>query len=230
MNIEVWSDVVCPWCYIGKRRLESALKQFEHRDDVTVTWRSFELNPNTPHRVEGPLVEALASKYGVPVSQAEQMMQRVTDAAAGEGITMRFDIAQTGNTFDAHRLIHHASESGLRSEMKERLLAACFTEGQAISDRAVLASLAADVGLDRDTALAMLESEGHAEAVRAEERQAQAYGAGGVPFFVIDQKYGVSGAQPSETLLQVLNTAHSERAPAVPTASDACDEDGCAVP
>ena len=228
VNIEVWSDVVCPWCYIGKRRLESALEQFEHRDDVTVTWRSFELDPSTPKTLDQPLDELLARKYGTTVQQARQMQKRVEDAAAEEGITMRFDIARTGNTFDAHRVIHHAREAGRDADVKERLLQAYFTQGRPISDPDTLADIAGEAGLDRDAVRAMLDTDAHADAVREEERKAHGYGAGGVPFFVIDERYGVSGAQPSETLLKVMRTVHADSAPEVADA-DACDDDGCAI-
>lgn len=228
MKIEVWSDVVCPWCYIGKRRLEAALAQFPQRDEVEVTYRSFELDPKAPVALDISLEEMLAQKYGMTAAQARQAQQRVVDTAAGEGITMRFDRAKTGNTFDAHRVIHHAREAGLDGAMKERLLAAYFTDGRAISDRDDLARLAGEVGLDEAAVRAMLDTDAHTTDVRDEERRAHAYGAGGVPFFVIDERYGVSGAQPTETLLQVLNKVQEERAPAV-EAGPACDDDGCAI-
>lgn len=228
MKIEVWSDVVCPWCYIGKRRLEAALAQFPQRDEVEVTFRSFELDPKAPVALDISLEEMLAQKYGMTAAQARQAQQRVVDTAAGEGITMRFDRAKTGNTFDAHRVIHHAREAGLDGAMKERLLAAYFTDGRAISDRDDLARLAGEVGLDEAAVRAMLDTDAYTTDVRDEERRAHAYGAGGVPFFVIDERYGVSGAQPTETLLQVLNKVQEERAPAV-EAGPACDDDGCAI-
>jgi predicted DsbA family dithiol-disulfide isomerase len=210
MKVEVWSDVVCPWCYIGKRRLEGALATFEHRDDVEVEYRSFELDP-TAVATEGGLGQRLADKYGVSLDQAQAMHSRVTDAAAAEGLYYRLDIAQPGNTFDAHRLIHLAGTEGLRTEMKERLMLAYFSEGRPVGDRETLVELAQEVGVDRDEANAVLAGDRFAEEVRADEREAAELGISGVPFFVIDRRYGVSGAQPSELLLQALQKAWSER-------------------
>ena len=211
MKVEVWSDVVCPWCYIGKRRLEGALAGWEHADDVDVQYRSFELNP-AAQPVEGrPLDQRLADKYGVSLDQARAMNSRVTDAAAAEGLYYRLDIARPGNTFDAHRLIHLASSQGLRSEMKERLMAAYFGEGKPVGDHGTLVDLAAEVGLDRERAAAVLAGDEFTTDVRAEEREAADLGINGVPFFVIDRRYGVSGAQPSELLRDALEKAWGEQ-------------------
>ena len=211
MKVEVWSDVVCPWCYIGKRRLEAALAGWDHEGEVEVEYRSFELNPSAPPSEGRPLDQRLADKYGVSLEQAQAMNSRVTDAAAAEGLYYRLDIAQPANTFDAHRIIHLAASMGLRTEMKERLMAAYFSEGRAIGDRETLVDLAAEVGLDRERATAMMASDEFAGAVRAEEREASELGISGVPFFVIDRRYGVSGAQPSQLLRQALDRAWSER-------------------
>ncbi len=204
MQVDIWSDVVCPWCYIGKRRFESALAEFEGRDDVRVVWHSFELDPSAPRRREQPTIEYLASKYGMPLAQAQQMEDNVTSVASAEGLT--YDLANTksGNSFDAHRLIHFAAANGKQDEMKERLLAAYFTEGKAISDAATLVELAEQVGLDRDEAVAVLGSDAFAAEVRGDEGTAQQLGISGVPFFVFEQKYGVSGAQSSEVFARVL--------------------------
>ena len=134
MEVEIWSDVACPWCYVGKRRFEAALGQFEHRDDVTITWRSFELDPEAPGEREGDRAEHLASKYGMSVEQAHQAESQMTQTAAGEGLDFRFGIARAGNTFDGHRLVHLAKAHGLQDAMKERLLQAYFSEGELISD------------------------------------------------------------------------------------------------
>lgn len=226
MRVEVWSDVVCPWCYIGKRRLEAAIAAFD--GDVEVHWRSFELDPNAPRSLATPLTEMLARKYGMSVERARQMQDHVATTAAADGLDFHFDKARTGNTFDAHRLIHHAKSKGHGAEMKERLLAAYFTEGRAISDHTELSALAGEIGLDATEAAEVLASGAYAEDVRKDERQAHAYGARGVPFFVIDGRYGVSGAQPAETLLQVLRQARAE-APQPVEAAPGCDDDGCAV-
>ena len=243
MKVEIWSDVVCPWCYIGKRRFESALAQFAHRDDVEVEWRSFELDPTTQSLStpgEGPgHAELIASKYGMPLAQAEAAVASVTEAAAGQGLDFHLDRSLRSNTFDAHRLIHLAADHGLQDEAKERFMRAYFSEGEPVGDRAALVRLAVDAGLDGDDVERVLAGEEYADAVRSDEAEARALGISGVPFFVVDRKYGVSGAQPAEQLLQVLDRAWSERSPltlvgagAVGTAGEtdeACGPDGCPV-
>ena len=156
MDVEIWSDIACPWCYIGKRRFEAALAEFEHRDDVRVTWRSFELDPSAPHEREGDNATRIAEKYGITVERAREMGRTVTDAAAGEGLDFHLDIQRSGTTFDGHRVIHLAAERGLQDAMKERLLHAYFTEGQLISDHETLVRLAVEVGLDEDEVRATL--------------------------------------------------------------------------
>ena len=212
VKVEVWSDVVCPWCYIGKRRLEGALARFEHAGDVEVEYRSFELNPAASSTESGPLDQRLADKYGVGLDQARAMNSRVTDTAAAEGLHYRLDIAQPSNTFDAHRLIHLAGAFGLKAAMKERLMAAYFSEGRRIGDPGTLVELAVEVGIDPRRARAAMASDEFAADVRTEEREAAELGISGVPFFVLDRRYGVSGAQPSELLLEALQKAWSEGA------------------
>jgi predicted DsbA family dithiol-disulfide isomerase len=169
-----------------------------------VEFRSFELNPNAPAQQEGNLEEALARKYGVSLEQARAMNARVVDAAAGEGLHYRYDLAKRGNTFDAHRLLHLAEALGLQPAMKERLMAAYFMEGRAIGDRDTLVELAGEVGVDVDRARATLDSDAYTDDVRADESEATELGITGVPFFVINRRYGVSGAQPPEVLLEAL--------------------------
>ena len=204
MKVEIWSDVVCPWCYIGKRRFESALEQFGHRGEVEVEFRSFELNPNADPAEQGNLEEALARKYRLSLEQARALNARVVDAAAGEGLHYRLDIAKRGNTFDAHRLIHLAATMGLQAAMKERLLAAYFTEGKAIGDQDTLVELAAEIGIDAEQARTVLADGSFGDQVREDEREATELGITGVPFFVINRRYGVSGAQPPELILKAL--------------------------
>jgi predicted DsbA family dithiol-disulfide isomerase len=213
MRVEIWSDVVCPWCYIGKRRFESALGRFEHRDAVEVEFRSFELNPSAPANEGTNLDEVLARKYGFSVEQARALNTRVVNAAAGEGLHYRLDIAKHGNTLDAHRLIHLAATEGRQAAMKERLLAAYFTEGKAISDRDTLVELATEVGIEDERARAVLDSDEFVDAVHGDEREAMELGINGVPFFVINRRYGVSGAQPPDVLLDALETAWNEAHP-----------------
>ena len=191
MRVEIWSDVVCPWCYIGKRRFEAALAQFEHAGDVEVTWRSFELDPNAPPVQTEPHAERLARKYGVSLQQVEAMDARLVGEAKKEGLDFRLAESKGGNTFDAHRLIHFAGESGRAGEMKERLMKAYFTEGVAIGERGELVRLAVEVGFDEADVKGMLSSDQFANEVRADEARARAFGISGVPFFAIDERYGV---------------------------------------
>jgi predicted DsbA family dithiol-disulfide isomerase len=210
MTVEVWSDVVCPWCYIGKRRLEAALDLFEHRDRVNVAWRSFELDPNAPRAPDQTVREMLAAKYGVSLAQADAMQERVAHMAAQEGLHYRLDLTKRTNTFDAHRLIHFASTQGKQGAMKERLMRAYFMEGAAPGDPETLLSLAVEVGLDADAARGVIAGNTHAGDVRADEERAVRLGIRGVPFFLAEGKYGASGAQPAEVLRDLLQRAWDE--------------------
>lgn len=219
MDIEIWSDIACPWCYIGKRRFETALEQFEHRDDVNVTWRSFELDPGAPHERTGDRAERLAQKYGMTVEQAREAERQLTDVATGEGLDFRFDIARSGTTFDAHRLVHLAEIHNLQDAMKERLLQAYFTEGELMSDHQTLVRIALEVGLEEQEVCELLAGERYADEVRADERTAAELGISGVPTFVVDRKLGASGAQPPEALLDLLRQGWAKRSPASALAS-----------
>jgi predicted DsbA family dithiol-disulfide isomerase len=210
LAVEIWSDVVCPWCYIGKRRFESALAQFEHRDEVGLRWRSFELDPDAPRIAEVTGPERLAAKYGVSLEQARAMNANVTGIAAGEGLEYRLDRTRGGNTFDAHRLIQLAADEGIQDAVKERLMRGYFAEGEPIGDHDALARLTADAGLDPGAARALLAGDAHADSVRADEQLARQLGITAVPFFVLDRRYGVSGAQPAEILLGALQQAWEE--------------------
>jgi predicted DsbA family dithiol-disulfide isomerase len=214
LDVEIWSDVACPWCYIGKRRFEAALEQFEHRDDVEVTWRSFELDPGAPHERTGDRAERLAEKYGMTVQQAREAEERLTAVAAEEELPFRFDIARSGSTFDGHRVVHLAGAHALRDAMKERLLRAYFTEGELISDHDTLIRLAVEVGLDQQEVRELLAGERYAEEVREDERAAGELGISAVPTFVIDRKLGASGAQPPDALLDLLRKGWAEHTPA----------------
>jgi predicted DsbA family dithiol-disulfide isomerase len=209
MNVEIWSDVVCPWCYIGKRRFESALARYEHRDEVVIEWKSFELDPHAPSGVPISLVEALASKYGRTRAEAQQMLNSTTATAAGEGLEYQFERAVRANTFNAHQAIHLAASHGRQGELEERLFRAYFTEGANVDDVATLVALAGEVGLDADEVHSALDEQKFADAVRSDEAEATALGISAVPFFVFDRTYGVSGAQPADTLLEVLRRAEA---------------------
>ncbi|MDB4886058.1 MAG: dsbA [Gemmatimonadetes bacterium] len=232
MQIDIWSDIACPWCYVGKRRFEQALSRFEHRDRVTVQWRSFELDPGAPAVQAEPQAELLARKYRMPLAQAEAMNARMTAAAAEEGLDFHFERVKVGNTFDAHRLVHLAHASGLQDAMKERLMRAYLTEGLAIGTQEVLQRLAEDVGLDAEQVRATLASDRFADEVRGEENDARELGITGVPFFVLGGKYGVSGAQSPDTLLEAIRQAYAETEPKVTMLGGdaaACGPDGCEI-
>jgi predicted DsbA family dithiol-disulfide isomerase len=211
VDVEIWSDVACPWCYVGKRRFEAALERFEHRDEVHVSWRSFELDPEAPSEREGNRAERLAAKYGMTVEQAREAEQRLTAVAAEEGLNFRFDVARSGSTFDAHRIVHLAAEHGLEDTMKERLLRGYFTEGELMADHDTLARLAVEVGLDEREARETLAADRFAEQVRADERTAAGLGIAAVPTFVVERKLGVSGAQSPDALLELLREGWAKR-------------------
>jgi len=234
MQVEIWSDVVCPWCYLGKRRFEQALEGFEHRDEVEVVFRSFELDPTiTPGTTEAT-VDMLARKYGMSLAQAHDAQRQMEQRAAGDGLEFRMDGLRSGNTRDAHRLLHLAKEHGKEPQLVERLHRAYFTEQTSVFDADTLADLAVEVGLDRADAEKVLATDAYADAVEADERTARELGATGVPFFVIDRKYGVSGAQPADAFVQVLERAWSESHPQLEhvghdAAGEVCGPDGCPV-
>lgn len=212
MKIEIWSDIACPWCYIGKRRFEQALDQFPHRDALDIVWRSFELDPTAPARQTIPTVELLATKYRMSAEKAQTMMDNMTATGAIDGLEFRFDRSISGNTFDAHRLIHFAATVGQRAGMIERLFAAYFTEGEAMGDHDTLVRLARDIGLDANAVRDMLSSTAHAIDVRSDEARAQQFGVTGVPFFAINERYGISGAQPAAAIVEALTKAWKESA------------------
>jgi predicted DsbA family dithiol-disulfide isomerase len=210
MRVEIWSDLVCPWCYVGKRRFERALAAFEHRDQVEVVHRSFELDERfPPGRVENQTA-SLAKKYGLTVAQARARQQQLQAQAAAEGLELRLVDGLVGNTFDAHRLVHLAREHGLQDRTMERLLRAHFIEQRSLFDHDSLVTLAAEAGLDREEAARVLAGDTHAAAVRADEAEAHALGAHGVPFFVFDRQLAVSGAQPPDVLSEVLAEAWAD--------------------
>ncbi|MEO8969614.1 MAG: DsbA family oxidoreductase [Solirubrobacteraceae bacterium] len=213
MDVEIWSDIACPWCYVGKRRFESALAQFEHADEVRVTWRSFELDPTAPREREGDLAARLAEKYGMTLEQAQASQRQLTEVAASEGLNFRFDIARSGLTFDGHRIIHLAAEHGLQDAMKERLLLAYFGEGELVGDGETLMRLATEVGLPEPEVRATVDGDRYADAVREDEMAAQRLGISAVPTFVVNRALGASGAHPSEQLLDLLRQGWARQAP-----------------
>jgi len=204
-TLEIWADIVCSWCYVGKRHLETALEGFGE-DDVEIVWRSFELDPTLPADA-GSADEELARRRGLTLAEARAMHEETERMGAEIGIRFDFARARRGNTFDAHRVLHMARAEGRQTPVLDRLLAAYFAEGEPIGDRAALARVAGSAGLDSEAVSAMLESDAHAADVRAEEREAAALGITAVPFFVIDRRYGLAGAHPAETLREAIAQA-----------------------
>jgi len=213
IQVDIWSDIACPWCYIGKRNFETALSGWEHRADVAVTWHSFELDPHAPAERVGDLTERLADKYGVSIEQARATQARITALAADAGLDLHFETARSGNTFDGHRLVHLAAAHGKQDAMTERLFSAYFSEGELIADHETLARLAGSVGLPAAEVGGTLGSDRYADDVRLDESTAHALGITAVPFFVVDRAYGASGAQPPAVLASLLDKACSERRP-----------------
>lgn len=216
IKIDIWSDIACPWCYIGKRKFENgaaafALKTGDTAPEVIVEYHSYELSPDTPVDFEGSAIDFLAGHKGVPAAQAADMVGRVTGIAKDVGLDYDYDALQHTNTVKAHQLIHYAKAQGKQVEAKERLLKAYFTEGRHVGRVSDLADLGAEIGLDRDDIVRALESDAYLDDVRADQALAQEYGIQGVPFFVIDGKYGVSGAQEAETFANVLDQVWTER-------------------
>jgi predicted DsbA family dithiol-disulfide isomerase len=233
LSVEIWSDIACPWCYIGKRRLESALARFEHRGEVEIHWRAFELDPSAPpERQDGAYVERLARKYGASVSEAQAMIDRMASVARIEGLSFDFERIRPGNTFDAHRLIHLGKERRLEDRVKERLLRAYLEEGEAIGSRETLQRLAEECGLVAGEVRELLDGERFAAEVRADEEQAVSLRITGVPFFVLGGRYAISGAQPADILLEGLVQAYQDVVQPRLTLEEGtvCGPDGCEAP
>jgi len=219
ISIDIWSDIACPWCYIGKRNLEKGLEAVAGDDDapqVNITFHSFELSPDTPVDFDGDEIDFLSGHKGMPREQVEQMLSHVTGVAENAGLQYRFDLLQHTNTVKAHELLHFAKANDLQHEMEERLMSAYFTEGKHVGRVDDLVELATEVGLDADQAREALESSRHLQDVRQDQAQAQAYGIQGVPFFVIDGQYGISGAQPPAAFENVLRDLWAKRGEAQP--------------
>ncbi len=214
MKVQIWSDVVCPYCYIGKREFEHALAQFPHKDQVEVEWKSFELDREAPVRSADDMYDHLAKKYGRTREQAKEMVADVVERARTVGVEYNMDKAIMGNSFDAHRLIQYAKSKGMGDAAEERLFKAHFILGEHIGDRGKLKEIAEEIGLDGNEVEVMLKTDAFTEAVHADEYEAQQIGVRGVPFFVLDDKYAVSGAQQSEHFLGALHQAWGERQPA----------------
>jgi predicted DsbA family dithiol-disulfide isomerase len=223
LMIEIWSDVLCPFCYIGKREFESALARFPHKDSVVVEWKSFELDPNAPVKSEEDTYTMLARKYGMSREEAKVRVAGVSERAKSVGLHYDFDKAVIANSFQAHRLIQLAKTQGKGDAAEERLFKAYFTEGAHIGDSTTLVRLGTEIGLNPDEVSAMLASDAFTEAVRTDEYEAQQFGIRGVPFFAIDRKYGISGAQSADHILGALEQAWKERPAAAAVEAQACE-------
>jgi predicted DsbA family dithiol-disulfide isomerase len=233
LRVDIWSDIACPWCFVGKRRLEAALERLpeSERGQVEVVWRAFELDLAAPRERDRTVsyAERLSVKYGLPLSQAQARIASMTEMAKADGLDFDFQRIRPGNTFDAHRLLHLAHERGLQDAVKERFLRGYMSEGEAIGDHQVLQRLATEAGLSADEVRAVLAGDRYAEEVRADEGEARDLGINGVPFFVFDERVAVSGAQPVELLLGALKQAFADRASKLALFEDGamCGPEGC---
>ncbi len=207
ITVEIWSDMVCPFCYIGKRNFEAALSRFAKKDGVKIIWKSFELDPNAEYKPGVSIHESLAAKYGQSVEWAKKATAQVTEMAAGAGLKFAIDRTAGTNTFDAHRLVHLAARHGLQDRAEERFFAAYFVEGKQIGDKTVLADLAGEIGIPPDETAALLDGDGYSKGVRDDEEEGRDLGINAVPCFVINRKYMVKGAQPPDAFLKALETA-----------------------
>lgn len=231
MKIEIWSDFACPFCYIGKTRFEQALSKFEHKDEVEVTYKAYQLNPYAPKLMEGSAYEAFAKGHNMTPAQAKERFKMFEENAKTVGLTYNYDIIQMTNTFDAHRLAKYASTKVLEEKLTTRLMKAYFTDGKNLSDATTLIELSREVGLDEKEVKNILESNQYADEVQAQIEEARKVGVQGVPFFVVNRKYGVSGAQQEEYFTQVLNQIWQEDHPMKTLGEQdkdaSCGDDGC---
>jgi len=230
LRIDIWSDIACPWCYVGKRHLEQALSQFPEAAAVSVVWHAFELNPSAPResKEEGRYAERLAKKYGSSVNEAQSRIDHLVNVARADGLALDFERIRPGNTFDAHRVVHYAREVGAQDAVKERFLRGYLCEGEAIGNPEVVLRLATEAGLDAERVSAILSSDTYAREVRTDEAEAQRLGIHGVPFFVVGGRYALSGAQPAELVGRALRQAWTElSAPVEYAEGAACGPEGC---
>lgn len=231
MKIEVWSDFGCPFCYLGKKRFEKALDKFPHKDQIEVVFKAYQLNPHAPKTMDGTAAENFAKSHHMSVEQANERFAMFTKAAKEEGLTYRYDIIQLTKTFDAHRLAKWANKFGLEPALTDRLMKAYFTDGLNLADHDTLIFLAKGVGLDEEVARAVLKSNQYANKVLEEQAEAREIGVQGVPFFVLNRKYGVSGAQSEQYFAQVLDHLWNEELKTPPIAEETkteyCDDEGC---
>ncbi|WP_138420044.1 DsbA family oxidoreductase [Aquibacillus sediminis] len=234
MKVQIWSDIVCPFCYIGKRRYEAALQQFDHKDDIEMEFKSFQLDPNAEKGTDKDLHQSLATKYGVSYEEGKAMNDRMTEQAKEVGLDYHLDHAIPTNTEDAHRLSYYAKQHGKMNQMMERIMHAYFTESLDVGDHETLVKLAGEVGLDQEDTRQILSDGAFKQEVQVDQQQAAQIGVQGVPFFVFNQKYAVSGAQPTETFLEVLEKVWKEENEQSPiqminNAGEQCTDDNCDI-
>ncbi len=232
MNIEIWSDFACPFCYIGKTRFEKALARFEHKEKINVIYKAYQLNPHAPLVMSGTAVENFAQSHGLSNQETAERFARISESARNEGLEFHYDIMQMTKTFDAHRLAKWAAKFSLENSLTSRLMKAYFTDGLNIADKATLAFLAKGIGLDEDVALAVLNSNQFANQVLSEQAEARQIGVQGVPFFVLNQKYGVSGAQSEDYFFEVIKQLWQEegiKQNEGPIQAEYCDDEGCHI-
>jgi predicted DsbA family dithiol-disulfide isomerase len=231
LTVEVWSDIACPWCYVGKRRFESALARFEHAARVELVWRAYELDPSAPAVRDDSYVQRLASKYGRSKAEAQGMLDNMVATGAKEGLRFDFANIRAGNTFLGHRLLHLARERGVQGQLQERFFRGYFSEGAAVGTPEVALRLAGEAGLDTDEANAVVQTDQFADAVRQDQREARELGVDGVPFFLLGRRYAVAGAQPADLLLRALEQGWQELSlegdPADEAAGPVCGPEGC---
>ncbi len=231
MKIDIWSDIACPWCYIGKRRFERALASFEHREEVEIIWHSYQLDPSLPEHYDGTESEYLATRKGMPEAQVRQMFGHVAEQAAGEGLDYDFDRLVVANSLRGHQLLHLAKEHGAASEVKEALLAAHFEQGVDIGATDELVRIGTAAGLDEAEIRAELDSGSRIPDVQADVREAGELGIRAVPTFVLDMRFAVSGAQSPEVFAQAMDQAWTASHPSLQVVggADACGPEGCAI-
>ncbi|MEU6859859.1 DsbA family oxidoreductase [Glycomyces sp. NPDC046736] len=235
LRVDIWSDIACPWCYVGKARFDKAVERLDGKVDVEVRHRSFELDPDRAPGDVDAVVPMIAKKYGISPAQAQANEYKLGDLAKAEGLDYRSEGRDHGNTFDLHRLLHLASARGVEAEVWSAFYAANFADEASIFERDRVIEVSVAAGLDRDEVVAVLDDpEAYKAEVRADEAEAAALGATGVPFFVIDEKYGVSGAQPTDLFAEILEKAWGEKKPAITPITgaedaEACGPDGCPI-
>lgn len=232
MKIEVWSDFACPFCYIGKTRFEQALNEFKQKNEVEVIYKAYQLNPNAPKQMVGDAVQTFAKSHGMSANDAKQRLKMFEQNAKSVGLTYNYDIIQMTNTFDAHRVAKYANQFGLEPKLTTRLMKAYFTDGKNVADKNTLIELSVEVGLNEEAVRKVIEENQFADQVKSEMMEARQVGVQGVPFFVINRKYGISGAQATDYFLQALKQIYEEEKPIQKLEADesaSCSDDECGI-